>query len=63
MAASTESLMAQLDGLVPDDGPEMHALMLLLILGFDDVNAEDQIAAVCHKPTGVLLPTINGSCV
>ena len=63
MKATPENLVGQLNGQVPHNGPEEHKLMLLLILGFGDVNAEDQIAAVCHKPTGVLLPTINGSCV
>ena len=55
MSATTETLVEQLNGLVPAGGVEMHELLLLLILECND----NKIAVVHHRPTGVLFPTIS----
>ena len=53
MQVTTETLVDQLNGLVPVGGVKTHKLSLLLILECDN----DKIAVVHHRPTGVLFPT------
>ena len=56
--ATQVNLVHELNGHSPNDGSEEQEEMSLLIFGFEDLDREDQIAVVYHRPSGVLFPTI-----